>query len=36
VLGPVIGARMEMCAAKGFGAVEFDNVDGYANKTGSS
>ena len=23
-----------MCAAKGFDAVEFDNVDGYANKTG--
>ena len=34
VLGPVLGARMDMCAAKGFDAIEFDNVDGYANKTG--
>jgi hypothetical protein len=34
VLGPILGARMDLCAAKGFDAVEFDNVDGYANKTG--
>ena len=34
VLGPILGARLDLCAAKGFDAVEFDNVDGYANKTG--
>ena len=34
VLGPILEARMDMCDAKGFDAVEFDNVDGYANKTG--
>jgi len=34
VLGPIVGARVDLCAAKGFDAVEFDNVDGYANKTG--
>ena len=34
VLGPILGARLDQCAAKGFDAVEFDNVDGYANKTG--
>ena len=26
--------RVEMCARKGFDAVEFDNVDGYANDSG--
>jgi hypothetical protein len=34
VLGPILDARLDMCAAKGFDAVEFDNVDGYTNKTG--
>jgi hypothetical protein len=34
VLGPILGARLDLCAAKGFDAVEFDNVDGYANKSG--
>ncbi len=27
-------ARITMCAAKGFDAVEFDNVEGYSNNTG--
>jgi glycosyl hydrolase family 114 len=27
-------ARLGMCAAKGFDAVEFDNVDAYLNRTG--
>jgi hypothetical protein len=34
VLGPILNARLDLCAAKGFDAVEFDNVDGYANRTG--
>jgi hypothetical protein len=34
VLKPIMAARLEMCAAKGFDAVEFDNVDGYQNATG--
>ena len=34
VLGPILRARLDMCAAKGFDAAEFDNVDGYTNKTG--
>jgi hypothetical protein len=34
VLGPILGARLDLCAAKGFDAVEFDNVDGYTNRTG--
>jgi hypothetical protein len=34
VLGPIIEARMDLCRSKGFDAVEADNVDGYANKTG--
>jgi hypothetical protein len=34
VLGPILGARLDLCAAKGFDAVEYDNVDGYANRTG--
>jgi hypothetical protein len=33
-LGPILKARVAKCAAKGFDAVEFDNVDGYANSTG--
>jgi len=34
VIGPILGARADDCAAKGFDAVDFDNVDGYANNTG--
>jgi len=34
VLGPIMEARMDLCVAKGFDGVEFDNVDGYANNTG--
>jgi hypothetical protein len=33
-LGTIMQARLDMCAAKGFDAVEFDNVDGYLNATG--
>lgn len=35
-LRPWLEAKMDMCKAKGFDAVEFDNVDGWstANKTG--
>jgi hypothetical protein len=33
-LGPIMTARMDMCKAKGFDAIEPDNIDGYANKTG--
>ena len=31
VLGPIIAARLDMVVAKGFDAVDFDNVDGYTN-----
>lgn len=34
VLKPIIRDRLEMCRAKGFDGVEFDNVDGYSNQTG--
>ena len=34
VLRPIMERRLDMCARKGFDAVEFDNVDGYANATG--
>jgi hypothetical protein len=34
VLAPILDDRIAICAAKGFDAVEFDNVDGYSNKTG--
>ena len=34
VLRPIMKARLDMCQAKGFDAVEFDNVDGYQNHTG--
>jgi hypothetical protein len=33
-LGPLLERRLNRCAAKGFDAVEADNVDGYANRTG--
>ncbi|MEA2185903.1 MAG: hypothetical protein QOK16_914 [Solirubrobacteraceae bacterium] len=34
VLAPIMRARMDVCKAKGFDAVEPDNVDGYTNSTG--
>jgi hypothetical protein len=34
VLGPILAARLDACKAKGFDAVDPDNVDGYTNKTG--
>jgi hypothetical protein len=33
-LAPILRARLDICAAAGFDAVEPDNVDGYANDTG--
>ncbi|MFJ4875711.1 endo alpha-1,4 polygalactosaminidase [Streptomyces sp. NPDC088745] len=34
VLEPLMAARVDMCRAKGFDAVEPDNMDGYDNRTG--
>ncbi len=34
VLLPIVTARVAKCAAAGFDAVDFDNVDGYTNTTG--
>jgi hypothetical protein len=34
VLEPIMSARFEMCREKGFDAIEPDNIEGYANKTG--
>lgn len=34
LLAPIVRARMDMCKAKGFDAVDPDNVDGYNNRTG--
>lgn len=34
ILGPIMQSRIAMCKSKGFDAVEFDNVDGYSNKSG--
>ncbi|MBA2651608.1 MAG: endo alpha-1,4 polygalactosaminidase [Tatlockia sp.] len=31
---PLMQARINLCKTKGFDAVDFDNVDGYSNKTG--
>jgi endo-alpha-1,4-polygalactosaminidase (GH114 family) len=36
VLEPIMTARFEMCAQKGFDAVEPDNIDGYENDSGFS
>jgi hypothetical protein len=36
ILGPIMEARLDMCRAKGFDAVDPDNVDGYTNRTGFS
>jgi hypothetical protein len=34
VLGPIIEARLDLCAAKGFDTADADNMDGYSNNTG--
>jgi len=34
LLAPIMQARLDLCAAKGFDGVELDNVDGYDNRTG--
>lgn len=34
LLAPLMAARLDMCRAKGFDAVEPDNMDGYLNRTG--
>jgi hypothetical protein len=34
VLQPIMERRMDMCVAKGFDAIEPDNIDGYANRSG--
>ncbi|MEA2435275.1 MAG: hypothetical protein QOG54_2732 [Actinomycetota bacterium] len=34
ILRPIMGERMRLCAEKGFDAIEFDNVNGYSNRTG--
>ena len=34
VLGPIMEARLDLCAAKGFDGVEFDLIDGWTNNTG--
>lgn len=36
VLKPILDRRFNMCRAKGFDAVDPDNVDGYTNRTGFS
>lgn len=33
-LRPIMGRRMDVCNKKGFDAVEPDNIDGYANRSG--
>ncbi|MQC26681.1 MAG: endo alpha-1,4 polygalactosaminidase [Chloroflexi bacterium] len=33
-LGPLMEARLDLCAAKGFDGVDADNVDGWTNETG--
>jgi hypothetical protein len=33
-LRPIMAARMDECVAKGFDAIDPDNVDGYQNRTG--
>ena len=36
VLGPIMEDRLGECRSKGFDSVEFDNIDGFENKTGFS
>lgn len=33
-LAPIVRARLDLCAAKGFDGVEPDNIDGFTNDTG--
>jgi len=35
ILGLIVQRRLEMCKNKGFDGVNFDNLDGYAKRTGS-
>jgi hypothetical protein len=34
VLEPIMASRLQMCREKGFDALEPDNIEGYANRTG--
>jgi hypothetical protein len=34
LLAPILRDRFDLCKSKGFDAIEPDNIDGYANKTG--
>ena len=34
LLAPVMDARLDQCASKGFDGIEPDNIDGYTNDTG--
>ena len=34
LLGPIMESRLDLCAAKGFDAVDYDNVEGYRNGSG--
>lgn len=34
LLGPIMAARLDLCVAKGFDAVDYDNVEGYRNGSG--
>lgn len=34
LLAPIMAARLDLCKAKGFDAVEPDNIEGYTNETG--
>lgn len=34
LLAPILGARFDSCARKGFDGVEPDNVDAYSNRSG--
>lgn len=34
ILGPLMDERLRRCARKGFDGVEYDNVNGYENRTG--
>lgn len=34
LLAPIVRRRLDMCRAKGFDGVEFDEIDGYTNDTG--
>lgn len=34
ILGPIMTARIDLCASKGFDGIDPDNVDGYANDSG--